>query len=303
MLEIVPFTPKMASALARCYNELAAEVPHCYPISRKIFAGMERLACLTCRKEVLLAAKERGRIRGFVHAGVSGPPRAKWNPKDKTGVIRFLCYRPGERHIGAALLEAAERWIRRRSRPEIAAWHYAYRYPFYHFPNGLLSDRLGHIHSLFGMAGYKVSEGEVFFDWHDFRPPRAPKPSLDFELLVEWREEMGHSPCEYGRKGVILKIVSEGRWLGQCEMLRFGKEMSRPEAAEWCYCHNLEVDKSVQGRGLGKFLLARGLAEMKRAGCRHASICTNRHNHRAYLFYTNLGFKFSDRTVGFRKKL
>lgn len=42
---------------------------------------------------------------------------------------------------------------------------------------------------------------------------------------------------------------------------------------------------------------------MRRAGCRHALISTDWNNYRAYLFYTNFGFRFLDRTFGFRKEL
>ncbi|HUU54157.1 MAG TPA: GNAT family N-acetyltransferase, partial [Armatimonadota bacterium] len=58
-----------------------------------------------------------------------------------------------------------------------------------------------------------------------------------------------------------------------------------------------------QGKGLGKHMLARGLRAARDRGLRHAMISTDWNNHRAYLFYTNFGYGFLDRTFSFRKEL
>ena len=74
-----------------------------------------------------------------------------------------------------------------------------------------------------------------------------------------------------------------------------------PQFADWCICDNLYVGDALQGKGLGKSLLARGLAEMQQAGARHVMIDTDWNNWRASVFYTNFGFRFLDRTFGFGK--
>ncbi|NIM07310.1 MAG: GNAT family N-acetyltransferase [Armatimonadetes bacterium] len=302
-MEILQFQPDMADGLARCYSDIVSHVPHCQAVTAETFSSMEQLATPACREEALLAASEKGEVAGFVHVGIALPPSKEWDLQNEPGVIRFLSYRPGERRIGEALLQAAEKWARERSRTAIAAWYWNYRYPFYHLPHALLSDRLGHIHSLFGMAGYAAKEGEVFFEWQDFNPPAPVKPPLEFQLQIEWQEQVEHDPHEYGRGGVVVKAIHKGKWLGQCNILHMNDKSSCSKAPEWSFCDNLAVEQPIQGKGVGRFLLATALTEMRDAGCRHTAISTNATNHRAYLFYTNFGYRFLDRTFWFHKEL
>jgi len=230
--------------------------------------------------------------------GIANPPKFDWHPQGEPGVIRFLSYRPGQRQIGTALLEAAEKWARERGRGEIFGWNSLYAYPFYHLFHANLSDRLGHLHSLFGKAGYQPDWGEVFFDWTGFVPPAVPMPALNFDLEVERQEKPEHE-----RNQTVVKALHNGEEIGRCIMLRLGEVLPRPDGREWSFCDWLGVNEPLQGRGLGKFLLAQSLVEMQRAGCKHAAISTSHQNYRAYLFYTNFGFNFCDRTTSFRKQL
>jgi GNAT superfamily N-acetyltransferase len=91
--------------------------------------------------------------------------------------------------------------------------------------------------------------------------------------------------------------------IGLCEMTGWWQGSVWPEAADWCLCAHLTVKEALQRRGLGKFLLAAGLAEMRKAGFRHAGISTDWDNYRAQLLYTSFGFSFRDRTFAFRKEL
>lgn len=65
----------------------------------------------------------------------------------------------------------------------------------------------------------------------------------------------------------------------------------------------LFIADEMQGRGLGKYLLRRALAEMRGAGYRHAIISTSLGNDRAFVFYSNFGYRFCDWTYGWRREL
>jgi GNAT superfamily N-acetyltransferase len=148
------------------------------------------------------------------------------------------------------------------------------------------------------MAGYVVAESEVFFAWEDFDPPSAPQPDLDVKVTAEWRAQVG----TFG-PGLLVHPKRGRKRLGECHIVDLGADPDRPELKGWCFCTMLDVDEPLQGKGLGKHLLSRGFSEMRARGFRHAGISTDWNNHRAYLFYTNFGFRFLDRTFGFRKEL
>ena len=305
-MEIIPFEPEMAAGLARCYNDLTAGVPHAYPVTAAAFASLESVARpAACREDSLLVAREkRGEIVGFVHLAEVTPVSRSWYGKGEPALIRYLAYRPGRRAAGQALLEAAESWARGRHRPATIAGHTICLYPS-HLPCAHLSERLGHVHALFGRAGYSVYCSEVFFEWRDFDPPANLDPVPGVEIAAERHAEtpLGWLEAPTVGSGVIVRAMRQGGEAGRCITARLSSDYRAPDAPQWCFCYDLGVEESLQGRGVGRLLLARSLAEMRRAGCRHALISTNWDNYRAYLFYTNFGYRFLDRTFGFRKQL
>lgn len=295
---IVPFSPDMAPALARCYNELVAPAPFCQPIGEEWFREPGRLARGPCRDETMLVArKPGGQIAGFVHVAVAAPATEDWHVRGEPGLIRFLAYPLGQRQAGQALLEAAENWLLARQRSAVVAWNCGYLYPPYHLPYGHLSERICHLPPLLGLAGYRVEESEVFFAWQDFEPPTVTRPPVEFDLSSDWHEEGPMGP------GVTVKATQAGSEIGHSTMNWLGYGSWRPELQHWCFCDHLFVEEPFRGQGLGKYLLAQSLREMRNLGCRHAIISTDWDNYRAALCYTNFGYRFLDRTFAFRKEL
>jgi GNAT superfamily N-acetyltransferase len=303
-MDIVEFEPVMAADVARCYNELIEGLPYCCPVLPARFLDARHLACPLCREESLLVARVAGGdVAGFVHTGIAAAPGDEERcDQDEPGIIRFLSYRPGQRRVGEALLEAAENWVRERRRPRVMAWSNDYLYPFYHSPFAHMSDRLGHLHPLFYLAGYRMLFSELIFEWPDFDPPRTTRPELVFDQRSERRDDvtMGGRTLKPVLK---LRALQDSVELGSCEMTGWREGYAWREAADWCFCASLMVKDEVRGRGLGKFLLATGLAEMRKAGFRHAGVSTDWDNYRAQLFYTNLGYRLRDRTFAFEKDL
>lgn len=297
MLEIVPFEPEMAEGVARCYNELVAPVPLHRAAPAEWFADLRPAQFQGCTEEAVLVAVAAGEVAGFAHVGLSAPATHEWHVKGEPGVIRFLSYRPGERPLGAALLAAAEEWLRERERTAVVAEYGGYMYPCYPLPLGNISEQISHVPPLFGMAGYEVPESEVFFEWRDFQPPEVSAPDADVKLVCKEPQAQAS-----GLKSSVAAVQGEEQ-VGEFSMVSLREDRWRPQLADWCTAGLLRVADRLQGRGIGKCLLARGLAEMRKAGARHAMISTDWNNYRAYLFYTNFGFRFLDRTFGFSRDL
>ena len=290
-MNLLSFDPSMIPALARCYHDLVAPMPYSWPVPEAWFQDLTPSHWQGCTEEEMLVAQDGGEMVGFVHVGISAPPSKTWDIAGEPGVIRFLSYRPGERPIGAALLEAAEQWIRERERTEIWAVCGSYMYAFYPF-FGHISERISHLPPFFWIAGYENHETEVFFEWRDFVVPEVPLPDVGVEVV-----------CERTRTQAKLIVRQGEQQVGECRMTWMVDDPWHPQFADWCDCDYLGLDEPFQGKGLGRYLLARGLTEMRAAGARHARINTDWNNYRAYLFYTNLGYRFLDRTFGFQKEL
>lgn len=298
MSEVVPYRAGMAAEVARCYQEMVAPAPHCEPVGGEWFADLRKLRRQPLAEEALLVALTRAAATGFVHVAVAAPATEEWHVKGEPGVIRFLAYPRGERAVGAALVAAAEDWLRARDRSAIVAGHCSFLYPFYHLPFAHISERIAHLPPLFGLAGYGVDASELFYAWEDFQAPEVSAPELAVEITGGWQEVV----ASFG-PGVALRAMHHGRCIAECDIVRLGWGGWRPALSDWCFCTNLHIAEQWQGRGLGKCLLTQGLREARRRGLCHAAISTDWDNYRAQVFYTNFGYRFLDRTFAFRKML
>jgi GNAT superfamily N-acetyltransferase len=297
-MQIAPFEPGMAAGVAHCYSDVMSAVPYCVPVDGDWFTDVSKLDRQPCREQSITVATEGEAIVGFAHAAVAAPATEQWHLSGEPGVIRFLACRPGQRPVGAALLDSAEKWLTARGCAVSVAADHRFLYPFYYLPFAHLSERLAHLTALLGMAGYSVSSTEILLDWPGFEPPRVRMPDLDVELA--WKDEQVGS---LGGPEVALHAMQHGNRVGECLMAHLSWDGWRPELAGICFCSSLCVGEELQGKGLGKYLLAQGLARMHDLGFRHAMISTDWDNYRAQLCYANLGYQFFDRTSGYRKQL
>jgi len=187
-MRLVPFASDMAAGVAECYNDLIAPVPECHPVPPDRFADLEGLASQHLRDERLMVAQaEPGGVRGFVHVGIVAAG-LDYRPPVGPGTIRFLAYHPGERPVGKLLLDWAEAWAREQECTVITAWNGSYPYPFYYFPDGAqLSEHIGHVRALFGMAGFQERGSELLLTWRDFVPPVPQPPGVQTRVGLDRR--------------------------------------------------------------------------------------------------------------------
>ena len=300
-MEIVQYTPDLQKPMTQFYNRLTADVPHCYPVKEGEFAdAMHRITADKADikedgldAETAFVAIVDGIIQAFIHVGIS---HIGENREEDVGVIRFMGYERGARRIGQAVLEKAETYLKTYNISKIFASPQECRYRFYHFDHAYLSDALDQVQGLLGFNGYHRSAGEVFLDWEDYSVTPVPS-NLPVTLSTEWKDGRGQLP------NCTVHAHQNGEEVGICVSLCGGEFSSHPDAQDWLHTTWLGIEDDFQGQGLGKFLLQYALQEMKKIGYRHAAISTAWDNHRAFLFYSNCGYRVVDWTYGYEKVL
>ena len=300
-MDILQYTPDMPARVTQFYNRMTADVPHCYPVSEAEFATAIR--GVTTGKadkkeggldsETAFVAIVNGAVQAFIHVGIG---QVGENREEDIGVIRFFGYERGARRVGQAILERAETHLETFNISQIFAFPQDCRYRFYHFEHAYLSDALDQVQGLLGFNGYHRSTGEVFLDWEDYSVTPVPS-SLPVTLSVEWQDGRGQLP------NCTVLAHQNGEQVGICESLCGGEFSSHTDAQVWLHTVWLGIEDDFQGQGLGRYLLQYALQEMKKIGYRHAAISTAWDNHRAFLFYSNCGYRTVDWTYEFVKNL
>lgn len=300
-MEILQYTPDMQEPLTQFYNCLTTNVPHCYRVNEEEFSVAIR--GVTTGKadkkeggldsETAFVAMVNGTVQAFIHVGIG---QIGDNREEDIGVIRFLGYERGTRRVGQAVLEKAEDYLKTHNVSRIFAFSQDCRYRFYHFEHAYLSDALDQVQGLLGFNGYHRSDGEVFLDWEDYS--LTPVPSrLPVTLSIDWKDGRGQFP------NCTVLAHQNGEQVGICESLCGGEFSSHTDAQDWLHTTWLGIEDDFQGQGLGRYLLQYALQEMHKVGYRHAAISTAWDNHRAFLFYSNCGYRTVDWTYGYEKVL
>jgi ribosomal protein S18 acetylase RimI-like enzyme len=146
------------------------------------------------------------------------------------------------------------------------------------------------------MNGYKAVDGEVVLDWPGYDLPHPAPPEGNLEIRLEWSGGRGKLP------NLKVEAVREGERVGVCESVSRGEFTDADAAQDGAFVSWLWVHEELRAQGWGRYLLQRGLSEMRRAGYRNASNSTDWNNHRALLFYSNYGFQMADWTYCYEKR-
>ena len=298
-MEIVQYTPELQSALTEFYNRQTVNVPHCYPVNEEEFAFEMRGITNNVKdsenlnSEAVFIAITQGAVLAFIHVGIDQVGIKK---EVDTGVIRFLGYERGARRAGQAVLEKAEAYLKTYDVAQIDAFCHFFRYRFYHFSDANLSDALGHVHALLGFNGYRRHTGEVFLDWENYSVTPTPA-SVPVTFSIDWEHGRGQLPS------CTVSVYYKGEDIGDCQSVSGGEFSSYPDAQNWLYTAGLSIENPYQGQGVGRYLLQYTLKEMHKIGYRHAAISTQYDNYRAFLFYSNFGYRVVDWTYGLQKTL
>ncbi len=298
-MNIVQYTPKLQSVLTAFYNRQTVNVPHCYPVKEEEFA-LAMVGVTTGKADIqeggldfetAFVAIENRAVQAFIHVGIG---QVGANREIPVGVIRFLGYERGARRAGQAVLEKAEAYLKAYNVARIFAFPYGYLYRFYYFGSGHLSDALDQVQALLGFNGYHRSRGEVFLDWENYSVTPTPS-SMPVTFSVEWEQGRGQLP------NCTVTAYLDGKEIGDCDAVSGGQFSSHPDAQDWFYTAAIAIEGPFQGRGIGRYLLQYSLQEMRKVGYRHAAISTDWENYRAFLFYSNCGYRAVDWTYKLEK--
>ena len=298
-MDILQYTLDMQTQVTQFYNRMTTNVPKCYPVkAEELAAAIRGVTTGKADKEeggldseTAFVAMVNGAVQAFIHVGIG---QVGENREEDIGVIRFFAYERGARRVGQAVLEKAETYLKTFNVSQIFAFPQDFRYRFYHFEHAYLSDALDHVQGLLGYNGYHRSAGEVFLDWEDYSVTLIPS-SLPVTLSVNWKDGRGRFP------NCTVLAHQNGEQVGICESICGGEFSSDTEAQAWLHTVWLGIEDDFQGQGLGRYLLQYGLQEMHKVGYRHAAISTAWDNHRAFLFYSNCGYRTVDWTYEFVK--
>lgn len=297
-MNVVQYTPKLQNALTEFYNCQTINVPHCYPVTEEEFALAMRGINGKAEKneggldfETAFVTIGNRTVQAFIHVGIG---QVGDNREIPVGVIRFLGYERGARRAGQAALEKAEAYLEACNVAHIDAFSADCRYRFYHFENAGLSDGLDHVQALLGFNGYQYCSGEVFLDWENYSGTPVPS-SAPVTFSIDWEQGRGQRP------NCTVHAYLDDEEVGICESVSGGEFSSHPNAQDWLHTIGLDIKDLFQGQGIGRYLLQYSLQEMRKIGYCHATISTNWENYRAFLFYSNCGYRVVDWTYELEK--
>lgn len=287
--------------LAHVYNNHAAAVPHCYPVTPLEFETersprewVQKILQNEFHDERIFVGEQNGKILGFAH--VSMGSINVHGQRKSGGIIHFLTYSPGHRPIGQALLEECEHYLRGSGANQLLAFQVSSGYNFYHLGWGHLSDRMSHIYALFLINGYKTDDTAIFMEQRDYSISEPMLSDAQVEIVLKQHPGRGILP------GLRIEVFRSAKLIALIDSLPGGEFSRHPEAQE---CFVVEdfgiVDEAEKGKGLGRYLLLRMLWEMRKLGYKHAVISCGWDNPRAVLLYTNYGCQLTDTTYGLVK--
>jgi ribosomal protein S18 acetylase RimI-like enzyme len=258
-----------AGDLAECYSQQISNLPYCYPVSSDDFAwNIQRELhhfygppSEDLHSERFIVWNERGQVLGFVHVAVA---RKKGESPSERGIIKFICYKPGNRAIGQALLGETESYFREKKLQMIAAFPKRH---IYHFcsPDGGYSELHGHINALLSMNGYTISERIVNMSWTDFAVSEPDLPDDSIRVKVAFPTEIGELPNIMIETYSSSATPNEGP-LGECYSYSMGYLQRSEYAQDQIFINWLGVRRDFRGKGWGRYLLLRTLWEARKIG-------------------------------------
>ena len=154
-----------------------------------------------------------------------------------------------------------------------------------------MSDRLGHVQALLQVNGFERKEGEIHFDW-DLYNIDPGTPPVEVEMRKTEVEEDGHL------NGLKVEVHKGEDKIGACDICCCGQWSDELRVQDRLFVKWLGVNEEHQGRGLGRYTLLYTMKAAREMGYRNAAISTAIQNHRAFVFYSNIGFHVTDMTYG-----
>lgn len=271
--------------IAELFNQLEAEIPYSRPVDPESFCASIAEPAGDLHQEFLLVATEAGQPRGYVHAGL-----IIGDEDPRRGAIRSLSFPRDRRQIGQALLDSVHQKLGElgASKYQALTGKFGYRCTWY----ASLKSPWEHVYALLGGNGYRI-EGQLGLVciWPDYEisEPTLPDPGVEVEIsdapIYPNTTNHGEAPM------VSVRAWRKGKSVGTCENRTYHLSCWGSAAQDVCYTGGMVVDERERGQGLGRYLMQRGLYEMRRHGHRHALLDLQGDNYAALMLYQSMGYR------------
>ncbi|MCC7406534.1 MAG: GNAT family N-acetyltransferase [Phycisphaeraceae bacterium] len=292
-LQIDTYRPDDLPAMVALYNDQMAPEPFIAPLTPDLFTQL--IASKSYFDPAgLFVAREQGQIVGWSHAAVAHATETWMDPTNLFAGLQILVYRPGDLHVGLALVAEAVRWLRAQGHTSIHAIDTESGNPFY---RGLLMGgerlcpaSLPHVHLALSLSGFKLTGENTYLVAHLDRPPHVLPARLDLDYV--------DSPLTSTNPAVTQS------WLGfaprQIEAFHDGRRVAHAGWVMLPYhtaklgspCVNLymlSVSESHRRQGIAAALVTRAFALGHQQGARIATLNTEMWNLPAHRTYHKLG--------------
>lgn len=238
-MELSPWHINDIAQLAEFYNQQVASIPFCYPVTgeelrRDVWSWEEEDPGYDLYSEKLIVGLTDNRIVGFAH--LAGLKETKEENPD-AGLIRFLSYKPGHRELGQRILEAAEDYFGELGLDRIQAF-FPKIYSFYRFDVPSLSDRMAHVHGLFGANGYRKYSGWYFMNRSLLETDsvlKAPRIVSGLEELVKTSNGEGNLPS------LNIQLCRDRKTVAEIQCFSAGMQIHAPAAQKCAYIAGLTL--------------------------------------------------------------
>ena len=295
-MRVVPYSSDMAEAVTTHYNEQTTGVPFCFTVTaQEMDDALHTRPPYETRKTLadpsILVVTEGDKVLGLTRAG--------WEPADDER------RKPRPPSDSSSTSEATARPVRLCStqhmshsgRPAQTAsgpFHQDQQFAIYHAKYSFCSDGLDHVQALLQMNGYRKCDGEVYPVWRNAVAPelRPIRDGVTFEL--EWVDGRSELP------GLNMRAMLDGEEIGRCMHCCLGDHTRWPEADVTAFCHRLDVYDNIRAAASVSTCCTEPSGSFLKRGYVHMAISTAWDNYRAFLFYSNCGYRAVDWTYGFR---
>ncbi|WP_423226043.1 GNAT family N-acetyltransferase [Candidatus Amarolinea aalborgensis] len=261
-LDATPLQESDLPAVVTLVNEALTQAPFSAPVTVESFRRLGLLneqgtlygVALQNDPAGWLVMRNRDAVIGFVHA-CTGRLTATTTP---AGFIRFLVFPPGRVDVGAALLAAAEKFLRAAGARTLYAWHPQAGYPFYHAGVGISNGQDFYGLSALSEAGYLLTARVLSYQCVLGQPMPEYTPAIRLRCVMQQAAGKPWSLTAF--------LPGEPKWCATVRLAALPASLA-VEGKPRAYLLEATVQEDLQRQGIGRWLLQRTCNEFSARGC------------------------------------
>lgn len=298
-LTIQPLQIEQSAALVRLLGPLIAATPYSLPLDeetarREILADAPPTVYpVRWQRHLRLGAWRGGALVGFLDAAAGHDSESLDLPDyQPLGLIRFLALpehgeRAGEpaNEVGAALLEAAQRFWEQTGVGFVKAFHLSTGYPSFQAGAGLLPGDWGQQVRVLTAAGFHLRERYYCLYRPLGEPQEETTPAADLSLVYRGTRHDRRYEIYYRRV----------EWVAWARLVRaplvMGEAARQAQIAPVAYLSDIFVDPKWRRQDVGKWLLRRLINDATMQDYGQMALHLAHHHHAAMNLFVQQGFQ------------